>query len=732
MERTSYKFEILSEYGERALHIFAGFFIKPLLSSDGAIREVNAVDAENSKNKSDDGRRRLQVLKALADVDHHYSKFSTGDGLTLSDYHIRDDGSDENGGGDGGGGGIITVREALLAFHRRHYRPDNMVVVVVGPQSLDELEEWTVSRFGRVTDRWWGDNNDDGDTQAHTLVQDQDQNQNQTSLTENIDSIDVDQTDDDDINNEQRIFIHRLIDTAAKHAPSNRYQPNLNPQSDHLSVPYNPAFYPNSHPNLMTNNTTTDTTPLNNNNNTWPLLITTLPLRSTRKLILLFPLPPTRHIPDADPINLLSHLIGHEGYGSSFAHLQCKAYIDSMVAGTRINAVDQCLFKIEISLTEEGDVDDNWIYVVDVVMKHCRYIYERAKDASLSSSSSLPSSTVIDEGPDNEQKMNDNNRSTLLATNEALKDLRRIWNEIVKLNTASFHHTSPPSAYDAAPSLAYSVFGYGVRQCLSAGYMLGNEDVGSLSNTNNDTQQQHLPLDALLDFSARLIPENCIVERCGQRAWDERNDKEGKEKEKVKEKDEVDSTNLKQGSLIFGRNKEKWYGVEFFLDPVRRYYPSALSVWGRGEEGIEDEKCKDKGRKVAEDHSSSPSLNLPGPNTYVPRNYDLCEELPEEAKLGPRIDEKDVEPPRLVIERSRGWQQCVNKNKREDNMEKGREVKEMENEDKDNELSGKEYLYMQIFDRLYRAGYDEIFTLQCTSIYYTDNVNQYAPTGNRH
>ncbi|EED96030.1 predicted protein, partial [Thalassiosira pseudonana CCMP1335] len=134
---TTYQFDVLAEFGEKALDIFGNFFIGPLFTKSGTAREIHAVDSENSKNLVNDGRRRWQVLKSLADEEHHFSKFSTGNAITLPASADMAE----------------FVRIALLAFHKRHYRPQNMSVVIVGPQSLDELESWAVPRFGKIPDR---------------------------------------------------------------------------------------------------------------------------------------------------------------------------------------------------------------------------------------------------------------------------------------------------------------------------------------------------------------------------------------------------------------------------------------------------------------------------------------------------------------------------------------------------------------------------------------------------
>lgn len=132
MNLTTYKCEVLAEYAEQAIDIFSNFFVCPLFTKSGTMREVNAVDSENSKNLTADGRRRLQIFKDLCSEEVYFSKFSTGNSRTLPT------GKDED---------LERIREALLTFHRKHYRPDNLTVVVAGPQALDELQDWVIPRF---------------------------------------------------------------------------------------------------------------------------------------------------------------------------------------------------------------------------------------------------------------------------------------------------------------------------------------------------------------------------------------------------------------------------------------------------------------------------------------------------------------------------------------------------------------------------------------------------------
>ncbi|CAM9402879.1 unnamed protein product, partial [Laminaria digitata] len=134
MDATTFKFEVGAEHLRGALDIFSQFFVSPLFSESSTGRELLAVDSEDSKNRTNDGRRILQVLKALADEDHPYSNFSTGNLKTLKDDVPE---------------GVDTRRE-LLAFHGKHYRASNMALVVLGKEDLDHLEGWAKECFKEV------------------------------------------------------------------------------------------------------------------------------------------------------------------------------------------------------------------------------------------------------------------------------------------------------------------------------------------------------------------------------------------------------------------------------------------------------------------------------------------------------------------------------------------------------------------------------------------------------
>lgn len=123
---TKYFFDVLSDKLSEALKIFSQMFIAPLFKETSIVREISAVNNEHEKNLASDAWRIRMVNKAIANPQHPFSKFSTGNTQTLLNNPRRYD---------------IDLREELLTFHDTWYRSGNLMnLVIVGRTTLDELE----------------------------------------------------------------------------------------------------------------------------------------------------------------------------------------------------------------------------------------------------------------------------------------------------------------------------------------------------------------------------------------------------------------------------------------------------------------------------------------------------------------------------------------------------------------------------------------------------------------
>uniref|UniRef100_A0A8D3BRX4 Insulin-degrading enzyme n=1 Tax=Scophthalmus maximus TaxID=52904 RepID=A0A8D3BRX4_SCOMX len=137
-EHTNYYFDVSHEHLEGALDRFAQFFLCPLFDESCKDREVNAVDSEHEKNLMNDAWRLFQLEKATGNPNHPFSKFGTGNKLTLETRPSKDG---------------IDIRQELLQFHSTYYSSNLMGLCVLGRESLDDLTSMVVKLFGEVENK---------------------------------------------------------------------------------------------------------------------------------------------------------------------------------------------------------------------------------------------------------------------------------------------------------------------------------------------------------------------------------------------------------------------------------------------------------------------------------------------------------------------------------------------------------------------------------------------------
>ncbi|MFW1676787.1 insulinase family protein [Pontibacter sp. JAM-7] len=134
-ENTNYFFDVKAEALEPTLDRFAQFFIAPLFSAEYVDRERHAVDSEYQAKIRDDGRRTYAAGKQALNPQHSYSRFNVGSLETLADRP----GS--------------AVRDDLIAFYNQYYSANQMALVVLGRESLDDLEKMVRKKFSTVKNR---------------------------------------------------------------------------------------------------------------------------------------------------------------------------------------------------------------------------------------------------------------------------------------------------------------------------------------------------------------------------------------------------------------------------------------------------------------------------------------------------------------------------------------------------------------------------------------------------
>ena len=131
-EHTNYFFDIDPSEFESALDRFSRFFVAPLFNADYVEREKNAVHSEYKARIKNDYRRQRDVFSQVVNPKHPSAKFSVGNLDTLADTPKS------------------KVRDDLLVFYKQHYSANRMTLVVVAPNSLDELDAMVRGRFNAV------------------------------------------------------------------------------------------------------------------------------------------------------------------------------------------------------------------------------------------------------------------------------------------------------------------------------------------------------------------------------------------------------------------------------------------------------------------------------------------------------------------------------------------------------------------------------------------------------
>lgn len=135
---TKYYFDVVPEKLPDVLDRFSQFFIAPLFTESATLREINAVHSEHEKNLASDVWRIRQVQKSLANPEHPFSKFGTGNKETLLDIPKK------NG---------LDTRAELIKFHDKWYSSNIMSLSILGRESLDELEEMTLKYFADIENK---------------------------------------------------------------------------------------------------------------------------------------------------------------------------------------------------------------------------------------------------------------------------------------------------------------------------------------------------------------------------------------------------------------------------------------------------------------------------------------------------------------------------------------------------------------------------------------------------
>jgi insulysin len=132
LTNTNYHFEVSNAGLEKALDIFAQFFISPLIEASATKKEMNAVDSEFNMSKQNDNLRGYVMMMKNSHLESNLNRFWYGNLESLDRPNIR---------------------EELLAFHTKWYSANIMKLVISSKSSLDELQKWAVEKFTPIVNK---------------------------------------------------------------------------------------------------------------------------------------------------------------------------------------------------------------------------------------------------------------------------------------------------------------------------------------------------------------------------------------------------------------------------------------------------------------------------------------------------------------------------------------------------------------------------------------------------
>ncbi|RCK65999.1 putative protease AXL1 [Candida viswanathii] len=121
--------EIDKELGfNRILHIFSELFKTPLFNEDHLMNEINAVNDEHLLNMVNDDKVLYHGLRLLANENHPFSRFGTGNKMTLLENRKK-------------------LRLEVVRYFQNNFYSENMTLVMKSNLSLNQLQKLVIAHF---------------------------------------------------------------------------------------------------------------------------------------------------------------------------------------------------------------------------------------------------------------------------------------------------------------------------------------------------------------------------------------------------------------------------------------------------------------------------------------------------------------------------------------------------------------------------------------------------------
>jgi nardilysin len=291
VEHTTFYFELEPGPGvlDGALDRWSAFFSCPLIKEECLGREIDAVNSEFQGVEQNDTCRQQQLLSHDAKPGHPCCNFLWGNAKSLKS----------------------ATRDDLMSFWKQHYNASVSKLVILGGESLDELEAMAHKYFDELRPR---------DTAGSTSY------------------------------------------SAGGRGPPNITGLTSKPRDKPPPFPPPPPAPTQAATESIATAGSGDGASVSPNpfaTESMGELLLTLPVADAHTLSLVWPLPPLRPYYQYATDDYISHILGHEGEGSLTSQLKKKGWINELMCGVEREDGLQCnsmfsLMVVELSLTEDG------------------------------------------------------------------------------------------------------------------------------------------------------------------------------------------------------------------------------------------------------------------------------------------------------------------------------------------------------------------------------------------
>ncbi|SJM85440.1 related to Putative protease AXL1 [Zygosaccharomyces bailii] len=140
-EQTTFYFQLPNIYHslergfEEALDIFGSFFEEPLFNSTIINKETYAIESEHGLNTSTNSKIFYHGVRLLANENHPFNRFSTGNISTLSSIpHLKG----------------LNLKSQLHEYFKENYCATKMTLCLRGPQSIHSLARLAANNFSQI------------------------------------------------------------------------------------------------------------------------------------------------------------------------------------------------------------------------------------------------------------------------------------------------------------------------------------------------------------------------------------------------------------------------------------------------------------------------------------------------------------------------------------------------------------------------------------------------------